>query len=73
MRIIDRRKRRQLGAQEWGRLAANTSLWPFAALLDGRWRPSAPPSLGRLATGLVLWLTLLGLHAPVIGVSPLPP
>lgn len=73
MRIIDRRKRRQLGAQEWGRLAANTSLWPFGALLDGRWRPSAPPRLGPLATGLVLWLTLLGLHAPVIGVSPLPP
>jgi uncharacterized membrane protein len=73
MRIIDRRKRRQLGVQEWRRLAARTSLWPFAALLAGRWRPAAPPNPARLAAGLLLWLALLGLHAPVIGVSPLPP
>lgn len=73
MRIIDRRKRRQLGAAEWARLAARTSAWPCAALLDGRWRPAAWPGLGRLAAGLLLWLALLHLHAPVIGVSPLPP
>ena len=43
MRIIDRRKRRLLGEAEWRRLAARTSLLPFAALLSGRWRPRAPP------------------------------
>lgn len=42
MRILDRRKRRQLGEAEWARLAARTSVWPGAALLDGRWRPHAP-------------------------------
>jgi uncharacterized membrane protein len=73
MRIIDRRSRRQLGEAEWARLAARTSSWPLAALLDGRWRPVAPPSLLRIAAGLLLWLALLHLHAPVIGVSPLPP
>ena len=73
MGIIDRRKRRLIGEDEWGRLAARTSAWPFAALVEGRWRPSAPPGLGRLGAGLLLWLALLALHAPVVGVSPLPP
>lgn len=73
MRIIDRRRRRLMGAGEWGRLAARTSAWPLAALIDGRWRPSAPPAIGRLCAGLLLWLSLLALHAPVVGVSPLPP
>jgi uncharacterized membrane protein len=73
MRIIDRRRRRQLGAAEWKRLAARTSSWPLAALADGRWRPASRPEPGRIAAGLLLWLVLLHLHAPVIGVSPLPP
>lgn len=73
MRIIDRRKRRQMGEAAWARLAARTSLWPFAALLGGRWRPAGRPSLARLGAGLLLWLVLLHLHAPVLGVSPLPP
>lgn len=73
MRIIDRRGRRQLGGAEWERLAARTSCWPLAALLDGRWRPASVPSAARLAAGLLLWLGLLHLHAPVIGGSPLPP
>jgi uncharacterized membrane protein len=69
MGIIDRRRRRQMGTAEWARLAAHTSLWPLAALFDGRWRPG----LTRIAAGLLLWLVLLWLHAPLIGVSPLPP
>ncbi|GAA0568113.1 NnrU family protein [Craurococcus roseus] len=73
MRIIDRRKRRLIGAGEWNRLAARTSGWPLAALVDGRWRPSALPEPWRLGLGLLLWLALLALHAPVVGVSPLPP
>lgn len=73
MRVLDRRRRRLLGAAEWGRLAACSSAWPLAALLDGRWRPTAPPSAWRAALGLLLWLVLLGLHPAVIGVSPLPP
>lgn len=73
MRIIDRRKRRQMGQAEWARLAARTSAWPGAALLGGRWRPRGGPSVRRLGAGLLAWLLLLQLHAPVIGVSPLPP
>jgi uncharacterized membrane protein len=72
MAAIDRRKRRAMGP-EWGRLAARTSAVPFAALLDGRWRPRGGPSLARLGAGVALWAGLLALHAPVIGRSPLPP
>ncbi len=74
MGLIDRRLRRRLGTETWEALARRTSLLPFAALLDGRWRPRrlrlAPL---RLAAALVLYLTLLLGHPAVIGVSPLPP
>jgi uncharacterized membrane protein len=75
MRVLDRRRRRLLGEVAWMRLAARTSDWPLAALLDGRWRPGLPRVADalRLALGLLLWLALLVLHPPVIGVSPLPP
>jgi uncharacterized membrane protein len=73
MVIIDRRKRRQFGAARWAQLAQNTSLLPLAALLTGRWRPKLRAiSFTRLSIGVAVWLALLGLHAPVIGVSPLP-
>jgi uncharacterized membrane protein len=73
MAIIDRRKRRQLGAERWNLLAAHTSFWPFAALLTGRYRPRTwRISPLRLALGLAAWLALLLLHPYVIGVSPLP-
>jgi uncharacterized membrane protein len=41
MFAIDRRLKRSLGETEWARLARRTSLLPFAALADLRWRPSA--------------------------------
>jgi uncharacterized membrane protein len=73
MMIIDRRKQRQLGRERWAALAANTSFLPFVALLSGRWRPrSFAIDRKRWAIGLAAWLTLLSLHASVIGVSPLP-
>jgi uncharacterized membrane protein len=72
MAAIDRRIRRRLGAAEWHRLAARTSLVPFAALITGRWRPASRPDGQRLGLGVALWLTLLTLHPPVIGVSALP-
>ncbi|ABD86797.1 NnrU family protein [Rhodopseudomonas palustris] len=73
MVMIDRRKQRRLGYEAWHALARNTSFWPFAALLQGRFRPrSYGVDAKRLAIALVAWLTLLALHAPVIGVSPLP-
>lgn len=73
MVIIDRRKRRQLGAARWAELARNTSLLPLTALITGRWRPDLRAiSVKRFLIAMAVWLTLLGLHAPVIGVSPLP-
>ena len=73
MAIIDRRKRRQLGAETWARLAVRTSFWPFAALITGRFRPELRKiSPLRFGIGAAAWLTLLLLHPYVIGVSPLP-
>lgn len=72
MVMIDRRKRRQMGERAWRCLTARTSSWPLAALLAKRWRPRALVDPWRLGLSLLLWWALLTLHAPVIGVSPLP-
>ncbi len=67
---------RKLGARDpagWSRLAATTSILPFAAILAGRnrlaWR-----EIGALApgAGLALWAVLLAAHPWLFGVSPLP-
>jgi uncharacterized membrane protein len=71
--VIDRRSRKRLGAREWRRLAARTSFVPFGALVGGRWRPSGLNlSLPRLAVAIILYAAFLTMHAPIIGVSPLP-
>jgi uncharacterized membrane protein len=73
MAAIDLRMRRRFGEPEWRRLAARTSLFPFAAVVAGRWHPKGRPNGRRLGLGVALWLGLLTLHPLVIGVSPLPP
>jgi uncharacterized membrane protein len=60
MKIIDRRKRRLMGA-EWDRLTKT------ARRVD-----ITPGGLVRVAIGLGLYGLLLWLHTPVIGVSPYP-
>lgn len=72
MAAIDRRMRRRMGEDVWRRLAARTSLIPFAALVTGRWQPAGRPDGLRLGIGIALWLGLLTLHTPVIGVPALP-
>ena len=71
MAIVDRRKRRQFGA-EWDRLAAPTSAIPFAAWMRGpaarRWRPGS--LVMTLAGGTTLYLLLLWLHPRMIGPDP---
>jgi uncharacterized membrane protein len=62
MRLIDRRKKRLLGAQ-WQNLAHHTALLSWRELRPGLWS-----GLG----SFVLFLILLLLHQPIIGVSPLP-
>ncbi|HGG63535.1 MAG TPA: NnrU family protein [Rhodobacteraceae bacterium] len=61
MRIIDKRARRILGVDEWQRLS-NTKR-SFKITRRG---------LIRLALGTAIYLALLYLHEPVIGISPLP-
>lgn len=73
MLAIDRRRQRAMGPGMWAQFAANTSLVPCAALLDGRWRPALRRlDIRRLLIGVALWAALLTLHPWVIGVSPMP-
>jgi len=76
MRIMDRRRQRQMGMKQWQSLARATSLWPFQSLITGRWKPTLSEiktsTLIRLIIGLLFYITLLIVHADVIGVSPLP-
>ena len=73
MPAIDARKRRMLGASEWYRLAHRTSQFPFAAVLCGKWRPTARRfNWYRLTIAIVIYAGLRAAHQPVIGVSPWP-
>lgn len=72
MRALEARKRRQLGAAAWQSLSAHTALIPGVALLSGRWKPRALPSMIRFGAALLVWVALYHLHGPVIGVSPQP-
>lgn len=72
MRIVEARRRREMGAEGFERAAHRTGLVPFAALLSGRWRPASGPSATRLAFAFGAWALLWYLHLPVIGASPLP-
>ena len=62
MGLIDRRKQREMGA-DWQPLARNTSCLSLRGVRPGLWS---------MLMAAVLFLTLLMLHAPVIGVSPMP-
>jgi uncharacterized membrane protein len=73
MAIFDARRRREWGAQVWAERAAHTSFWPFAAMLDGRFKGEGLEARpGVLLGALLLYLTLVLLHPLVIGMQPLP-
>lgn len=73
MVMLDRRRRRQWGAERFAGFARNTSLWPFEARVRGRWRPRLDRlPWRRLAIAAAIYLGLLGLHPLLFGVSPLP-
>jgi len=71
MWLIDRRKRRDWGAQVWQAQAARTSVLPLSALLSGRWLPQERPGIWPGVAGLIVWTGLLLLHPAVIGADPL--
>lgn len=70
MPMVERRRRREMGEAEWQRLSAHTGRIPFAALLQGRWRPRGLPPLWRTAATLLTWAAVWHLHEPVIGLWP---
>ncbi len=73
MAIFDARKRREWGPELWAERTAHTSLAPFAAVLAGRFRGAGLRARPLpLIAALVLYLALILLHPPVIGVPPLP-
>lgn len=72
MPMVEARRRRQMGTEQWARLTAHTGLIPFAALLRGHWKPQSPPNLWRLAAALITWAALWHLHPALIGVWPGP-
>jgi len=65
MRLIDRRRQREMGAQ-WRCLRVAVATAPLL-----RWRMSGG-TLGRIAAGTLLYATLLSVHPILFGVSPLP-
>ncbi len=73
MAALDGRKRNQRGTALWTERARKTSALPFAALFEGRvrWRDLSLNPLRAIAA-FAIYVTLLGAHAHVIGVSPLP-
>ena len=73
MAALDGRKRKQWGETLWAERAARTSTIPFAALIAGRVRLrdlNLDPL--RAVAALAVYVALLGAHAHLIGVSPLP-
>jgi uncharacterized membrane protein len=70
MPLVEGRRRRAMGREEWVRLSARTGLLPGAALAAGRWHPRAGPPLMRLVLWAILWVGVWQLHAAVIGVWP---
>lgn len=68
---MEGRARKRAGPQ-WRQVSAGTSLLPFAALMTGQARWSG--LLGRrLLIVPVVWIAIVVLHRPLLGVSPLPP
>lgn len=72
MRMVETRRKAAMGEATWRAQVAHTALFPGAALVSGAWRPRAAPSPIRLCLSILIWAALVFLHAPVIGVSPLP-
>ena len=68
MPILDARKRQAYGATSWNEMRRSAPLLPFGG--------STTPSFDRttiraLALGLLLFVLLLTLHEPIIGISPI--
>lgn len=70
---FDAKARRALPPNDAHAFFDNTALLSLAPLTDAAWlRANATASGLRAAIGLLLWLAMLHLHGPIVGVSPFP-
>lgn len=68
MTMLDRRRQRILGDVDWQTLATSTSNWPLLGLHKD-WRPTFGPGTAvRLASGIVIYATLVGAHGAITGI-----
>jgi uncharacterized membrane protein len=73
MLAIDARHRRLLGETTWRYLARHAPLLPFGDIGSWRLLSFRQSDLVRLIAAASLYFCFLFLHAPLFGVSPLPP
>jgi uncharacterized membrane protein len=67
MRIVDRRKRHEMGVARWEMLRQAVKAAPFVP------RPTSFSQTAlRFGAAVILYVTLLVLHPTVIGISPMP-
>lgn len=66
MRLMDRRKRREMGVARWQHLARAVAAQPWRAVMR------IPAGGWRVAAGGALYGALIWLHPLILGVSPLP-
>jgi uncharacterized membrane protein len=69
MKLIDRRKRRQMG-EDWERLARRTSVLPFAPAADRRLRWDVRSIAAGILLGVLLYAALMHVHPWLFGPDP---
>lgn len=74
LKIIDRKRKRELGAQRWQELAQNTHavLLCSSSLWSGRFQFTASDIKG-IILGLLLYILLYSSHGYLFGIAPYPP
>ena len=73
MALFDARARRTMTAQEWSAVRQGTAMLSLRPLADSGWRhANGRTVLRRAGISLLIYLRLVALHEPVIGVWPLP-
>ncbi len=73
MRLFDRRAAAAEPRARWQSICAATALASLRPLVDGAWlRRNGRALVVRLAAAAVVYVALYHLHAPVIGVTPVP-
>lgn len=73
-KLIDRKRRRQMGAEQWESLAANTANFPLTGkgLWQGRFTLNSHDAAA-IGAGLGLYIILYSLHPVLFHILPAPP